>query len=78
MTKLPELKFSTIRGGELSEEVRDFESARYIFVADAIILVEGYRTNSYEELLELASRNEYRGREFLEVVILPLEVAAGG
>ncbi len=33
---------------------------------------------SYEELVKLAAQEEYRNREFLEVVLLPLEAAAGG
>jgi len=78
MTGLPKLKVKTIRELEPVEEVRDFEQGRYLFVSDALILIEGLRINSYDELVQLAAQDEYRNREFLEVVLLPLEVAGGG
>lgn len=78
MFKLPRLKVKTIRELQPVEEVYDFEKGRYLFVSDALILVEGCRINSYRELEELAARDEYRNREFIEVVLLPLEVAGGG
>ena len=38
--------------------------------------VDRYRVHSYEDLVQLASREKYRGRELLEVVALLL--MAGG
>ena len=78
MPKLPQLKIKTIRELQPVEEMQDFERGRYLFVSDALIMVEGYRINSYAELVQMAARDDYGGREFLEVVILPLEVASGG
>ena len=78
MTKLPKLKIKTIRELHPVEEVRDFEQAKYLFAADAVILVEGYRIVSYEELVQLASQETYRNYEFLEVVLLPFEFGGGG
>ena len=78
MPKLPKLKVKVIRALQPVEEVRDFEEAKYLFFADAIILVEGYRIISYEELVQLASQEKYRNSEYLEVVLLPLEAGGGG
>ncbi len=78
MSKLPKLKVRTIREGKLVEEVVDFERAKYLALADAITLVEGHRIISYEELVQLVAQEEYMNREFLEVVVLPMEVPSGG
>ncbi len=78
MPKLPKLKVSTIRELQPVEEVLDLEQAKYLVFANAIILVEGHRIISYEELVQLAAQERYRNREFLEVDLLPIEVAGGG
>jgi len=78
MPKLPKLKVRTIRELELVEEVLDIEQAKYLVLATAHVLVEGQRIISYEELVQLASQEMYRDREFLEVILLPIEVAGGG
>ena len=78
MSKFPKLKIKTLRELRPVEEVRDIEQSRYLFLADAMILVEGHRINTYDELIQLATRDEYKNQEFLEVVLLPIEVAGGG
>ena len=78
MPKLPKLKVRTMRELKLVEEVLDINQARHLFYSEAHILVEGKRMLSHDELVKLAAQEEYRNREFLEVVLLPLEAAAGG
>ncbi|HSW56845.1 MAG TPA: hypothetical protein VLH15_00420 [Dehalococcoidales bacterium] len=41
-----------------------------------IILVDGQRVHSYDELVRLATSDKYRNREIIEVIILP--AVAGG
>ena len=78
MSNLPKLKVQTIRDLKLVEETLDIEQARYLVHANAHVVVEGQRINSYDELLQLANQDGYSNREFLEVVLLPIEVAGGG
>ncbi len=39
-----------------------------------IILVEGQRVHSYEELVQLAGQDKYRNQEFIKVLLMPLIV----
>ena len=78
MPDMPQLKVQTIRDLKLVEEILDIEQARYLVHANAHVVVEGQRINSYDELVQLASQDGYKNREFLEVVLLPIEVAGGG
>ena len=78
MNKLPKLKIRTMRELKLVEEVLDINQAQHLFYSEAHILVEGQRMLSHDELVKLAAQEEYSNREFLEVVLLPLEAAAGG
>jgi hypothetical protein len=50
------------------------EQAEYLLNFDrGIILVEGQRVYSYDELVQLASQDKYKNKEFIEVVgILPI------
>lgn len=75
---MPKLKVRTIRDLKLVEEVLDIDQARYLVFSNAQIVVEGQPVVSYEELVQLAAQKRYRNREFLEVVLLPIEVAGGG
>ena len=72
MTALPKLKIT--RTWDPTQEVRDLEQARDSLFAHGsgmIILVEGRSIVSYEELVQLARMDDYKGREFLEVVMVP-------
>jgi hypothetical protein len=42
----------------------------------AMILVDGKRVRSYDELAQLATQTSYENKEFVEVVLMPL--MAGG
>jgi hypothetical protein len=53
----------------------DFEQARNLNFKGAVILVDGRRVNSYDELFQLAI-DVYRDKKSFEVVVLP--VVTGG
>ena len=74
--KLPRLNVKTFPGS--SEEIRDFEQAVDLPFLDVLILVEGRRIGSYEELVQLASQEAYRDRESLEVMVLSAGLFDGG
>jgi hypothetical protein len=74
MEKKPKLKVNGL-GWESSEELRDFEQAKYFpFCEDLIITAEGHVINSYEDLLRLVSEEPYKSKEQLEIVFLPVIV----
>ncbi len=68
--KLPRLKVKGL-GWDASKGICDFDQAKYFpFSRDLVIVVEGEAIRSYEDLLELVSKNHYEDRKFLEVVFL--------
>ena len=72
MSGLPKLKIR--RTWDPTEETRDLEQARYSLFShgrDMLIIVEGRSIISYEELLQLATQDCYKDKEFLEVVMTP-------
>jgi hypothetical protein len=63
--------------GYLVEEVSELEQARYIFdYKGKIVLIEGQKVDTFDELVEFADQEKYCRRESLEVVLIPL--IAGG
>ncbi len=63
--------------GQRSEEMIDFEQApHFLFNYDVIVAVEGEIIRTYEELVQLASRDRFKDRDFLEVQMET--VIAGG
>ena len=79
MSKLPRLKLKKPFGYPF-EEIRDFEQGQYFLFSygdSAIVLVGGQMINSYEELLQLATRDCYKNKEFLEVMLLPAAIGGG-
>jgi len=76
MSELPRLKVKRIPG--YSDEVRNLDQAKDLPFSDVLIFAEGSRVNSYEELVQLATQDNYKGREFIEVVILPFGIVDGG
>jgi hypothetical protein len=50
----------------------DLEQARNLNFSGTIVLVDGRRVSSYDELVRLVNQETYRNRETIEVVILPL------
>ncbi len=80
MSKLPKLKITTVFGYPL-EEIRDIEHAKYLpfgdYVSGVIVVVEGQVIDSYEKLVQIAAQDDYKGKEFLEVIIAPVVLGGG-
>ena len=79
MSELPKLKLKKPYGYPF-EEIRDCKQAQYFlfnYGTDAIVMVEGQVITSYEELLQLATRDCYKDRDSLEVVLLPAVIGGG-
>ena len=77
MSRFPKLKVTHRIDGQPSREIIEFEQAPYfLFNYDVIVAVEGEVIKSYEELVKLASRDCFKGREFLDVQIET--IIAGG
>lgn len=63
--------------GQMSDQIWDLEQARkHLNFKGKIILVDGRRVRSYDELVEVVTQERYADKEFLDVVIMP--VMAGG
>ena len=77
MPRLPKLRVKTIPGYP-DGEVCDFEQVRDLAFRDVSVFVEGYRVNSYDELVQLAAQESYRDQKFLEVMILCDALPDGG
>lgn len=76
MSQLPKLKIK-LPLGTSSEDVCELEQAKYRFnFDDGVLLVEGQTVHSYDELVQLATQDNYKNKEFLEVVLL--QVIDGG
>jgi hypothetical protein len=70
MSRLPKLKIKLPFGNE-SEDVCELEQAKYCLNFDeGVFLVEGQTVHSYDELVQLANQNNYKNKEFLEVVLV--------
>ncbi len=77
MSKLPKLKVKRYYGYP-PEEIRDLEQAQYMLFDDqSVVLVENQITSSYEELMEIATQECYRDKEFLEVLLFPSFIGGG-
>jgi hypothetical protein len=73
---LPKLKIK-LPVGYPSEDVCELEQARYsLNFDDGVIMVEGQTVHSYDELVEIATQDNFKNKEFLEVVLL--QVIEGG
>ena len=69
MSKLPKLKLTMPNG---HEEIRDIKEDDSIYSNwTMLVLAGGQVVNSYEELVQLASQDQYKDKEFLEVTIIP-------
>ncbi len=76
MSELPKLKVKTWPRGypRVRETIRDFEQAKdsLHFDFNHIITVEGKEIACYEELVQLATKEGYKDKEFLKVEIVSL------
>jgi hypothetical protein len=78
MNTLPKLKIKLPSQNE-ARDICSLEQAKYRFNwghEPFLIVVEGQLVNSFDDLMELAKQDRFKGREFLEVEIQPL--LAGG
>jgi hypothetical protein len=70
ISKLPKLMIKIF--GHPGEDVCELEQAGYLFnFDDRMIMVEGQRVYSYDDLVRLAAQDKYKNTEFLEIVVLP-------
>jgi hypothetical protein len=70
MSSLPKLKIK-LPGDDGKEYIFTLEEARNIIKFDeAIFMVEGQGVHSYDALVNVASQDKFRGREYIEVVWL--------
>ena len=68
MSEFPKLKVTHMIDGHPSLEILEFEQAPdFLFKYDVIVAVEGEVIKSFEELIQLASQDRYKDREYLEV-----------
>ena len=80
MSKLPKLKIIgpfRYEGGE----IHDVEQAKDVLFRTndipMLIIVEGQSIHSYQELIQLASQEHNKDKEFLEVEELPIILSGG-
>jgi hypothetical protein len=52
-------------------QVCDFEQIRDLDFSSGIVLLDGAKVNSYDELVQLASSDKYKDLESIEIVLLP-------
>jgi hypothetical protein len=52
------------------------EQAKSLNFDNGIVLFDGIRVHSYEELVQLTSLEKYKNLEFIEIVLLP-NIAGG-
>ena len=76
-SRLPKLKVS--RPWYPFEETCDIESAAYLPFSDmgTIIVVEERVIRSYEELVQLATQERYRAKQFIQMLIVPAVIGGG-
>jgi hypothetical protein len=75
MANLPKLKIIKSACLDEPDTIQVFEQARsFPFHEELLIVAEGKQINSYDELLKLAQQEQFRNREYLEVIFLPMIV----
>ena len=81
MSDLPKLKVTRWSLGCQEEETTyDFEQAKDLVLANgawSLAFAEGEVINSYEELVQLAARDQYKDREVLNLTLLVPGVGGG-
>ena len=77
MSRFPKLKVTHWVDTQASQEVIDFDQApHFLFNYDVIVAVEGEVIHSYADLVQLASQDRFKDRDFLDVQMET--VVAGG
>ena len=81
MSNLPKLKVKWQTTGSQEEEtICDFEQARGVVFGSwswAFIIAEGKMIRSYEELVELAARDEHKDKDVLNIMLLDPAIGGG-
>jgi hypothetical protein len=57
--------------GYMNGKTCEFEQAKGFNYDDGVVLLDGIRIHSYDELVRLASSDKYKDSEFIEIVLLP-------
>jgi hypothetical protein len=71
ISRLPKLKIKSATN--IGEDVCELEQARSrLNFNGGVLLIDGHRVRSYDELVKLAYDDAYKNREYIEVVLLPL------
>lgn len=69
MTTQPKLKIKMYNG---NEEIRDLKEVKDLYSTwMMMVLVDGYVVNSYEEMVNLVTQEQYKDKEFVEVALVP-------
>ena len=63
--------------GSIREDVCELDQAGYLFnLSDKVVVVDGQKLQNYNDLIQLAARDKYKNKEYIEAVLLSL--VAGG
>ncbi len=79
MSKLPKLKIK-LPFGNSDEDICELEQAKYRFSFGGnamVLIVDGQVPQSYEELVQLATQDKYKNKEFINAELI-IEMFGGG
>jgi hypothetical protein len=63
--------------GDPGEELCEPEEAKYLLdFSGRVVVIDGHKIHSYEELLKIVNQEQYRDQEFVEVIQIP-EIMGG-
>jgi PDZ domain-containing secreted protein len=58
--------------GDPGEDIYELEDAKYLLdFTDRIVMVDGQKIGSYDELVKIVKQEKYRDRDFIEIVQIP-------
>jgi len=81
VSKLPKLKVKWWSLGSEDEETTcDFEQAKDVvfgYRPSVLAFVEGEMINSYEELVQVATQDQHKDKETLNVALIVMEIGGG-
>jgi len=81
MSKLPKLKVRwQTTGDQEKETIYDFEQAKGIVFGSwswTFIVAEGELIRTYEELVQLANRDEHKNKKMLNILLLDPAIEGG-
>lgn len=67
---MPKIKIQLSPGYPVEDAFEIEEAQSRLNFKSGIVLVEGQRVNSYEDLVRLARQDKYKNREFIEVTVV--------